>query len=105
MCEASDEVHNGLAIPKVPGSSLRERLAIANLALHSLAGIDDSSRETFEQLKQEEAKDFEITMSTSGKTFKELSARRNSIAKSFEWQRLKLALHKLLLIMKFRLHM
>ena len=82
MREASDEVHNGLAIPKVPGSSLQERLAIANLALHSLAGIDDSSRETLDQLKQEEAKDFEITMGTSGKTFKELSARRNSIAKS-----------------------
>ena len=82
MREASDEVHNGLAIPTVPGSSLRERLAIANLALHSLAGIDDNSRETLEQLKQEEAKEFELTMSTSGKIFKELSARRNSIAKS-----------------------
>ena len=82
MREASDEVHNRLAIPNVPGSSLREQLAIVNLALHSLAGIDDSSCETLEQLKQEEANEFEITMSTSGKTFKELSARRNDIAKS-----------------------
>lgn len=55
---------------------------MANLALHSLAGIDDNSRETLEFIKQEDAREFEVAMSTGGKTFKELSARRNSIAKS-----------------------
>ena len=82
MREATDEVHNGLAIPIIPGSSMRERMAVANLALHSLAGIDDSSRETLEFIKQENTMDFEIAMTTAGKSFKELSARRNSIAKS-----------------------
>lgn len=61
---------------------MQERLAIANLALHNLAGIDDNSRETLENIKQEAAKEFEIAMSTGGKTFKELAARRNIIAKS-----------------------
>ena len=55
MREASDEVHNGLAIPNVPGQSIQERRAVANLALHSLAGIDDTSRETLEFIKQEDA--------------------------------------------------
>ena len=79
--EAQEDVHNGLAIPYIPGSSMRERLAVANLALHSLAGIDDNSRETLEFIKQEDATQFEITMGTAGKSFKELSARRNSIAR------------------------
>ena len=82
MREATDDVHNGLAIPNVPGASMRERIAVANLALTSLAGIDDNSRERLESIKQENARDFEITMGTQGKTFKELSARRNSIARS-----------------------
>ena len=80
--EAQDDVHNGLAIPRVPGSSIQERLAVANLALHSLAGIDENSRETLEFIKQEDAREFEIAMGTNGKSFKELSARRNSIARS-----------------------
>ena len=46
MREVTDEVHNKLAIPKLPGSSMHERMVLANLALHSLAGIDDQSRET-----------------------------------------------------------
>ena len=82
MQEATEEVHNGLAIPNIPGSSMRERMAVANLALHSLAGIDDNSRETLEFIKQEDASTMEIAMGTAGKLFKELSARRNSIAKS-----------------------
>ena len=57
-------------------------MAVANLALHSLAGIDDASRETLEYIKQEDAMAFEISMSTTGKSFKELSARRNGIARS-----------------------
>ena len=75
-------MHNGLAMGNVPGSSMQERLAVANLALHSLAGIDDNSRETLEFIKQEDATQFEIAMGTNGKSFKELSARRNSIARS-----------------------
>jgi hypothetical protein len=82
MREATEEVHTGLAVPKVSGVSMRERMAVANLALHSLAGIDDNSREILEYIKQEDARAFEITMSTAGKSFKELSSRRNSIAKS-----------------------
>ena len=81
MREATDEVHNWLAIPKVHGSSMQERLAVANLTLHSLADIDDNSRQTLEYIKQEDAMDFEIVMSTGGKLFKELSARQNNIAK------------------------
>ena len=82
MREATDEVHNGLAIRRVRDVSMHERLAVANLALHSLAGIDDNSRETLEDIKQDAANEFEIAMSTCGKTPKELAARRNSIAKS-----------------------
>ena len=80
--EATDDVHNGLANGHVVGSSMQERLAVANLALHSLAGIDDNSRETLEFIKQEDAIQFEIAMGTNGKSFKELCARRNSIARS-----------------------
>jgi hypothetical protein len=82
MREATEEVHNGLAIPNILGSSMRERLAVTNLALRSLAGIDNNSRETLEHIKQEDASTLEITMGTAGKSFKELSARKNSIAKS-----------------------
>lgn len=82
MREATDEVHNGLAIRRVRGVSMQERMAVANLALQSLAGIDENSRETLEDLKQDAAKKFEIAMSTCGKIPKELAARRNSIAKS-----------------------
>ena len=82
MREATNEVHNGLAIPQVAGSSMQERMAVANEALHNLAGIDDASRETLEDIKQKDAMAFEISMSTIGKSFKELSARRNAIARS-----------------------
>ena len=82
MREAQNEVHNGLANSHVRGSSMSERMAVANLALHNLAGIDEQSRETLEYIKQEDAMAFEISMSTIGKSFKELSARRNSIARS-----------------------
>ena len=85
MREATDEVHNGLSNARAGssgGARAQERLAVANLALQSLAGVDESSRETLEYLKQEAATHFEIAMSTSGKSFKELSARRNSIARS-----------------------
>ena len=80
--EATDDVHNGFAIPHIPGTSMRERLAVANLALHNLAGIDDNSRETLEFIKQENATHFDIAMDTGGKSFKEFSARRNNIARS-----------------------
>ena len=82
MREATNEVHNGLPIPTMSGSSISERMAVANLALHNLAGIDDQSRETLEYIKQEDAMAFEISISTTRKSFKELSVRRNSIAKS-----------------------
>ena len=80
--ETTDDVNNGLAMGNVSGSLMRKRLAVANLALHSLAGIDENSRETLEFIKQEDATKFEIAMGTNGKSFKELSARRNSIARS-----------------------
>ena len=80
--EASDEVHNGLTAPRVLGTSTSERMAVANYALQSLAGIDESSRETLKYYKQEATKEFEIAMGTAGKTSKELSARRNGIARS-----------------------
>ena len=80
--EASDEVHNGLSLVTPPGPSSREKVAVASHALHTLAGIEESSRETLEYFKQEAAKEFQVTMATHGKTVKELSARRNGIAKS-----------------------
>ena len=51
MREATNEVQNGLATPNLPGSSMHERMAVANLALHNLAGIDNQSRETLEYIK------------------------------------------------------
>ena len=80
--EATKEVHNGLTIPNISGSSMRERMAVANLALRSLAGIDNNLREILEHIKKDDTSTFEIAMETAGKSFKELSARRNSIAKS-----------------------
>ena len=56
MREPTDEIHNGMSIAKIPGTSNQERLAVANHALHSLAAIDESSRETLENDKQEAAK-------------------------------------------------
>ena len=80
--EATAEVHDALATGTASSASGQERMAVANNALHTLAGIDDSSRETLEYLKQECAREFEIAMSTGGKTAKELCARRNGIARS-----------------------
>ena len=82
MHEATDEVHKGLTLNKVLGTSTQERLAVASHALHSLAGIDDSCKETLEYIKQEVAKEFEIAKGIGGKTSKELCARINGIAKS-----------------------
>ena len=39
----TDEVHNGLATAKVTEASMRKCLDVANLALRSLANIDDNS--------------------------------------------------------------
>ena len=80
--EATDEIHDAFANGTASSASGQERMAVANNALHTLAGIDDSSRETLEYFKQECAREFEIAMSTGGKTAKELSARRNGIARS-----------------------
>ena len=82
MQEATEEVHNSLSFGGQVGKSTQERLAVANHALTTLAGIDDNYRETLEYLKQECAKEFQIAMGTGGKTTKELFARRNGIAKS-----------------------
>ena len=62
--EATDEVHNGLSASNLIGTSREERLAVANHALHSLAGIDENSRDILEYMKQECAKEFQITMGT-----------------------------------------
>jgi DNA repair ATPase RecN len=75
-----------LASGPTAGTTGNERLAVANHVLETLAAIDDSSRETLESLKQECAREFEIAMSTCGKSAKELSARRNEIARSLQWQ-------------------
>ena len=82
-------MYNGLAIPYVPGSSMQERLADGNLALHSSAGIDENSTETVENIKQEDAREFEVAMGTRGKSFKELSARINGIARSLWMTKMK----------------
>ena len=37
MQEATDEVHNGMTLTRVPDTSTQERLAVANNALQSLA--------------------------------------------------------------------
>ena len=78
--EATEDVQSGLSAVRA-GISMREKVAVANSALHSLAGIDENSREGLEYMKQEATVDFEIQMGTGGQTFQELSARRNSLAK------------------------
>lgn len=75
MREATDEVHNGLAVAKVPSVFMREQMAVVNLALHSLAGIDDNSQETLEYIKQKDARAFKISMTTTKKSFRKLSSR------------------------------
>ena len=92
VLEATTEVHNGMTMPRVSGTSTQERLAVANNALHSLAAIDEHSRESLEFDKQEAAKEFQIAMSTCGKSYKELCARRNSISKSLWAAKTKVAI-------------
>jgi hypothetical protein len=60
----------------------KDGLAVANHVLHSLAGIEESSRKTLEYIKQEAAREFQILMTIGDKIAKELCARRNGIAKS-----------------------
>ena len=81
--EATNDVHNGLAIPNVPGSSMRERLAVAHLALHSLVGIDENARETLEDVKQENARKFEVAMETSGKSFKNYTQEQTALHEAY----------------------
>ena len=80
--EASDEVHNGLSLITVQGHTNQEKIAVANHALHSLVGLEESSCKTLEYMKQEAARQSQISMTTGGKTAKELYARRNGIVKS-----------------------
>ena len=75
--EATDEVQVGMTHNIGASTSSSERMVVANHALQSLAGINDNARESLEYGKQEAAMEFEIAMGTSGKTAKELSARRN----------------------------
>lgn len=92
MQEATCEVHNGMSVAHIPGTNRQERLAVANHALHSLAAIDNNSRESLEYDKQEAAKEFQVAMGTDGKTYKELCARRNGIAKSLWMAKTKAAI-------------
>ena len=55
---------------------------MANHALHSFARIEENSRETLQYIKHVTAKEFQISMTTGGKSTKELCARRNGIAKN-----------------------
>ena len=87
MQEATEEVHNGLTMGRASGQMAHERIAVANHALHTLAGIEENSRDTLEYISQEAAREFQISMSTDGKSFKELCARRNDIA--VRWWRAK----------------
>ena len=82
MEEATEEVHNGVAMGRVSGPTVHEKIAVANHALQSLAGIEDNSRDTLEYMSQESAREFPVSMSTDGKTFKELCSRRNDITRS-----------------------
>jgi hypothetical protein len=82
MQEATDEVHNGLKLGKVPGAFAQEQLIVANYALHSLADIDENSRENLKYIKHEAAIEFEIAMGTGDKSSKELFVRKNDIAKN-----------------------
>lgn len=60
--ESSYEVHNGLSFMTPSVSAKQEKLAVANHVLHSLAGIENKSRETLEYFKQENAREFQISM-------------------------------------------
>ena len=89
MQEATDEVHIGMSHNIGASTSTQERIAVANHALHSLAGIDENARESLEYIKQEAAIEFEIAMGTGGKTSKELCARKNGIARSLSMAKTK----------------
>ena len=78
-------MQSNLAAVRVPTLSMQEKLAVANLTLHSLADIDENLRESLEYIKQETTMEFEIEMSTGEKTLKKLSARQNMIAR-FLWK-------------------
>ena len=82
MQEATDTVHDGLATTRGTRQTSNERLAIANHALHTLAGIEENSRDTLKYISQEARREFQDSMSANGKTFKELCTRRNGIARS-----------------------
>lgn len=75
MQEATEELHNGLTMGRVFGPSPNERLVVANHALQSLVGIDENSKDTLKYMSLKAAKEFQISMSIDGKTFKELCAR------------------------------
>lgn len=92
--ETTDEIHDALAHETASSASGQERMAVAKNALHTLASIDDSSKETLKYFKQECAREFEIAMSTGGKTAKKLCARRIGIARSFWMAKTRLAWHK-----------
>jgi hypothetical protein len=64
--EATHEIHDGLAMRTTAGATGAERLAVANAALQTLAGIDENSRETLEYFKQECAKKFNCSKSMDG---------------------------------------
>jgi hypothetical protein len=82
MLEATNEVQTGISQNIGASTSSMERMAVAKHALQSLAALDENARESLEYAKQEAAMQFEVAMGTCGKSPKELSARRNIIAKS-----------------------
>ena len=64
MQEATNDVHNGFAAGRVPRTSSKDKLVVANYALHSLEDIDEDSRETLKDMKQVAAREYQITMCT-----------------------------------------
>lgn len=75
-------MHNELKLVTPPAPTSQKKLAVANHALYNLAGIKKTSPKILEYIKQEAAREFQITMTTIGKIAKELYAKRNDIAKS-----------------------
>ena len=82
MQETFEEVHYGLTHGRVLGPPSHERLVVANHALQTLAGIDETSRDTLEYMSHEAAREFQIVISINDKTYMMLCARRNDIARS-----------------------
>ena len=93
--EAQEDVHNGLAMGRASGQMAHEIIVVANHALEDLASIEDDSRDTLEYISQEAAKDFQHSMSTNRKAYKELCARRNGIARSLWQAKTKVAVAKM----------